>query len=203
MVPSPADRRHHSKDLPNPGGKWRWDNDEGWNPRPEAIDPAASSDPEFRRGVPAPARGLEISGPQGVGWQPIQGHPRKIYTSRNRAGSTGATLQPGDRPGRNDEPLLQGSCQTPAVAGIAKGTQNERPQCSARQGPGWHRPHSAAQRSRSGGPTAKAEVTAETPDKRSSQAGGLLIGVVVLGSAAQIPARCSAATAVVTQGGMS
>jgi arylsulfatase A-like enzyme len=30
MVPSPADRRHHSKDLPNPGGKWRWDNDEGW-----------------------------------------------------------------------------------------------------------------------------------------------------------------------------
>lgn len=30
MVPVPADRRHLSASLPNPGGKWRWDNDEGW-----------------------------------------------------------------------------------------------------------------------------------------------------------------------------
>ena len=30
MVPVPADRRHKSDTLPNPGGKWRWDNDEGW-----------------------------------------------------------------------------------------------------------------------------------------------------------------------------
>ncbi|MDB4717998.1 sulfatase-like hydrolase/transferase [Verrucomicrobia bacterium] len=30
MVPIPADRRHISATLPNPGGKWRWDNDEGW-----------------------------------------------------------------------------------------------------------------------------------------------------------------------------
>lgn len=30
MVPVPADRRHRRKNLPNPGGKWRWDNDEGW-----------------------------------------------------------------------------------------------------------------------------------------------------------------------------
>ncbi len=30
MVPSPASQRHHSDNLPNPGGKWRWDNDEGW-----------------------------------------------------------------------------------------------------------------------------------------------------------------------------
>lgn len=29
-VPLPADRRHRSDSLPNPGGKWRWDNDEGW-----------------------------------------------------------------------------------------------------------------------------------------------------------------------------
>ncbi|MBK8976565.1 MAG: arylsulfatase [Planctomycetes bacterium] len=29
-VVEPASRRHHSDDLPNPGGKWRWDNDEGW-----------------------------------------------------------------------------------------------------------------------------------------------------------------------------
>jgi arylsulfatase A-like enzyme len=29
-VPVPADRRHRSAQLPNPGGKWRWDNDEGW-----------------------------------------------------------------------------------------------------------------------------------------------------------------------------
>jgi arylsulfatase A-like enzyme len=30
MVPVPADRPHSSETLPNPGGKWRWDNDEGW-----------------------------------------------------------------------------------------------------------------------------------------------------------------------------
>ena len=30
MVPVPADRRHKRANLPNPGGKWRWDNDEGW-----------------------------------------------------------------------------------------------------------------------------------------------------------------------------
>lgn len=30
MVPIPADRRHKRANLPNPGGKWRWDNDEGW-----------------------------------------------------------------------------------------------------------------------------------------------------------------------------
>jgi arylsulfatase A len=30
MVPFPADRRHLRSTLPNPGGKWRWDNDEGW-----------------------------------------------------------------------------------------------------------------------------------------------------------------------------
>lgn len=30
MVPVPADRRHRRDNLPNPGGKWRWDNDEGW-----------------------------------------------------------------------------------------------------------------------------------------------------------------------------
>ncbi|BCX48732.1 arylsulfatase [Haloferula helveola] len=30
MVPVPADRRHKRDTLPNPGGKWRWDNDEGW-----------------------------------------------------------------------------------------------------------------------------------------------------------------------------
>ena len=30
MVPIPADRRHLRSHLPNPGGKWRWDNDEGW-----------------------------------------------------------------------------------------------------------------------------------------------------------------------------
>lgn len=30
MVPVPASLRHRRKDLPNPGGKWRWDNDEGW-----------------------------------------------------------------------------------------------------------------------------------------------------------------------------
>jgi len=30
MVPSPASQRHKRDNLPNPGGKWRWDNDEGW-----------------------------------------------------------------------------------------------------------------------------------------------------------------------------
>lgn len=30
MVPVPASMRHKRKRLPNPGGKWRWDNDEGW-----------------------------------------------------------------------------------------------------------------------------------------------------------------------------
>ncbi len=30
MVPVPADRRHNPENLPNPGGKWRWDNDAGW-----------------------------------------------------------------------------------------------------------------------------------------------------------------------------
>lgn len=30
MVPVPASQRHNRKLLPNPGGKWRWDNDEGW-----------------------------------------------------------------------------------------------------------------------------------------------------------------------------
>lgn len=30
MVPVPASMRHKRKNLPNPGGKWRWDNDEGW-----------------------------------------------------------------------------------------------------------------------------------------------------------------------------
>jgi arylsulfatase A len=30
MVPVPATERHKSNELPNPGGKWRWDNDEGW-----------------------------------------------------------------------------------------------------------------------------------------------------------------------------
>lgn len=30
MVPTPASQRHLRKNLPNPGGKWRWDNDEGW-----------------------------------------------------------------------------------------------------------------------------------------------------------------------------
>ncbi len=30
MVPVPASERHRRKDVPNPGGKWRWDNDEGW-----------------------------------------------------------------------------------------------------------------------------------------------------------------------------
>ena len=30
MVPVPASEQHKRKNLPNPGGKWRWDNDEGW-----------------------------------------------------------------------------------------------------------------------------------------------------------------------------
>ena len=30
MVPVPASERHKRDRLPNPGGKWRWDNDEGW-----------------------------------------------------------------------------------------------------------------------------------------------------------------------------
>jgi len=30
MVSVPASQRHKSSNLPNPGGKWRWDNDEGW-----------------------------------------------------------------------------------------------------------------------------------------------------------------------------
>ncbi|MEO1524161.1 MAG: arylsulfatase [Planctomycetota bacterium] len=30
MVPVPASIRHKRNTLPNPGGKWRWDNDEGW-----------------------------------------------------------------------------------------------------------------------------------------------------------------------------
>ncbi len=30
MVPIPASQRHKRESLPNPGGKWRWDNDEGW-----------------------------------------------------------------------------------------------------------------------------------------------------------------------------
>ncbi len=30
MVPVPATKRHKRATLPNPGGKWRWDNDEGW-----------------------------------------------------------------------------------------------------------------------------------------------------------------------------
>ena len=30
LVPVPASKRHHQDWLPNPGGKWRWDNDEGW-----------------------------------------------------------------------------------------------------------------------------------------------------------------------------
>lgn len=30
LVPVPATKRHRRDTLPNPGGKWRWDNDEGW-----------------------------------------------------------------------------------------------------------------------------------------------------------------------------
>ena len=30
MVSVPASQRHNRSNLPNPGGKWRWDNDEGW-----------------------------------------------------------------------------------------------------------------------------------------------------------------------------
>jgi arylsulfatase A-like enzyme len=39
MVVAPASERHKSDTLPNPGGKWRWDNDEGWKaPGYEFID---------------------------------------------------------------------------------------------------------------------------------------------------------------------
>jgi len=39
MVPVPASMRHKRDRLPNPGGKWRWDNDEGWmSPGYEFID---------------------------------------------------------------------------------------------------------------------------------------------------------------------
>lgn len=30
MVPVPASERYRRESSPNPGGKWRWDNDEGW-----------------------------------------------------------------------------------------------------------------------------------------------------------------------------
>ena len=30
MVNVPASQRHRRENVPNPGGKWRWDNDEGW-----------------------------------------------------------------------------------------------------------------------------------------------------------------------------
>lgn len=30
MIEVPASQRHSRESLPNPGGKWRWDNDEGW-----------------------------------------------------------------------------------------------------------------------------------------------------------------------------
>ncbi len=30
MVETPASKRHKRSELPNPEGKWRWDNDEGW-----------------------------------------------------------------------------------------------------------------------------------------------------------------------------
>ncbi|XZE56458.1 sulfatase family protein [Planctomycetaceae bacterium SH139] len=30
MIKVPASQRHSRESLPNPGGKWRWDNDEGW-----------------------------------------------------------------------------------------------------------------------------------------------------------------------------
>ena len=30
MVAAPASHRHDPNSLPNPGGKWRWDNDAGW-----------------------------------------------------------------------------------------------------------------------------------------------------------------------------
>ncbi len=30
LVRCPASQRHRGDDLPNPGGKWRWDHDEGW-----------------------------------------------------------------------------------------------------------------------------------------------------------------------------
>ncbi|MBK1829922.1 arylsulfatase [Verrucomicrobiaceae bacterium R5-34] len=30
MVPKPANHRYNPENTPNPGGKWRWDNDAGW-----------------------------------------------------------------------------------------------------------------------------------------------------------------------------
>ena len=30
MVPVPANKRYNPQNTPNPGGKWRWDNDAGW-----------------------------------------------------------------------------------------------------------------------------------------------------------------------------
>lgn len=39
LVPVPASQRHKRNRLPNPGGKWRWDNDEGWmSPNYEFVD---------------------------------------------------------------------------------------------------------------------------------------------------------------------
>ncbi|MDG2124790.1 MAG: arylsulfatase, partial [Verrucomicrobiales bacterium] len=38
-VAVPASQRHKRDNLPNPGGKWRWDNDEGWmSPGYEFVD---------------------------------------------------------------------------------------------------------------------------------------------------------------------
>lgn len=38
-VKVPASERHHRENLPNPGGKWRWDNDEGWmSPQYHFVD---------------------------------------------------------------------------------------------------------------------------------------------------------------------
>ena len=39
MVPVPANQRYNPKSSPNPGGKWRWDNDAGWMaPRYEFVN---------------------------------------------------------------------------------------------------------------------------------------------------------------------
>lgn len=39
MVVEPASQRHKRDRLPNPGGKWRWDNDEGWmSPNYKFVD---------------------------------------------------------------------------------------------------------------------------------------------------------------------
>ncbi|MBP87829.1 MAG: arylsulfatase [Planctomycetaceae bacterium] len=39
MVPVPASQRHKRDNVPNPGGKWRWDNDEGWmSPNYKFVD---------------------------------------------------------------------------------------------------------------------------------------------------------------------